>query len=277
MEIELNGITLGYDDRGHGLPLVLLHAFPLNRRMWAASAALAQHYRMITPDLRGHGDSEVVPSPALISDMADDVIKLLDALHIERTVIGGLSMGGYVALNIVARYAPRVQALILANTRAGADSAEGKRNRAILGQTALDAGANAIADQMIPKLLSAPAQRNRELVDHVRSMIIATDPRGIAAASQGMAARPDSTAVLGSINVPTLIIGSTDDAVIPMAESIAMHGAIANATLEIIPDAGHLSNLEQPESFNRALQSFLATLANTPNQGDAADDFPNGG
>ncbi len=261
MQTQVNGTTVGYDDVGTGLPVVLLHAFPLNRQMWAeTSRDLAEDYRIITPDLRGFGTTSGTPA-VTIAAMADDVIGLLDALKIEQAVIGGLSMGGYVALNLVGRYPERVCGLVLADTRAGADSAEGRRNRATLAAKALSEGAAAIADQLLPKLLSEGAPQGKpELVAQVRASIAAAPPQAIAAAAHAMAERADSTGLLPAIGVPTMVIVGSDDTLTPITESILLKDSIANASLAIIPDAGHLSSLEQPETFNRALGIFLESL-----------------
>ncbi len=260
MHTQVHGTTVGYDDVGTGLPVVLLHAFPLNRQMWAeTSRDLAEDYRIIMPDLRGFGATDGTPEVS-IAAMADDVIGLLDALKIERAVIGGLSMGGYVALNLVGRYPERCCGLVLADTRAGADSAEGRHNRATLAAKALSEGAAAVADQLLPKLLSDRASGNPELVAHVRTIIESAPAQAIAAASHAMAERTDSTALLPLIGVPAMVIVGSEDTLTPITESILLKDSIANASLAIIPDAGHLSNLEQPETFNRALGIFLESL-----------------
>jgi pimeloyl-ACP methyl ester carboxylesterase len=261
MLTQINGITVGYDDTGAGLPVVLLHAFPLNRQMWAeASRELSADYRIIAPDLRGFGETSGTAT-ATMAAMADDVIGLLDALQIEQAVIGGLSMGGYVALNLVGRYPERCCGLVLADTRAGADSAEGQRNRATLAEKALSEGASSIADQLLPKLLSAGAgQEKPELAAQVRAIIETAAAPAIAAASRAMAGRADSTAILPAISVPAMIIVGSEDSLTPITESIILKDSITNASLAIIPDAGHLSNLEQPEVFNRALGIFLEGL-----------------
>jgi pimeloyl-ACP methyl ester carboxylesterase len=261
MFIDVNGITLGYDDVGSGAPLVLLHAFPLHRAMWAqTSAALGREYRVITPDLRGFGESSG-SERVTIGELADDVIGLLDALGIERASVGGLSMGGYVALNLVIRYPERVDGLILADTRAGADDEAGRGNRAALAEKALTQGAVAVAEQMLPKLLSAAApQADPQLVAQVRALIEGAVPAAIAAASLAMGERADSTGRLAAITAPTLVIVGSEDSITPVAESTAMKDAIPQASLAIIPDAGHLSNLERPAAFNRALEIFLERL-----------------
>lgn len=262
MQAKIDGIALAYDDSGSGAPVVLLHAFPLSKAMWRAQAdALGDAYRVIAPDLRGHGESARAGDSATMDEMADDVLALLDRLGLGRVALGGLSMGGYVALNLARRYPGRLAALILADTRAGADSAEGREGRAATARKALEQGAAAIADQLLPKLLAPATQRDRPgLAGEVRALIEATSPQAIAAASHGMAARADSTPALAAISVPTLILVGAEDALTPPGESEAMRAAIPGARLAIIPGAGHLSNLEQPAAFNQALRGFLDGL-----------------
>ena len=258
MFIDVHGITLGYDDVGEGLAVVLLHAFPLHRAMWATTRkALAHDYRVITPDARGFGESSGADS-ATMDDLADDLIGLLDALGIQPAVVGGLSLGGYVALNLVGRYPERVRGLILADTRAAADTAEGVLNRRTLADQALNEGARSIADRTLPKMLSAHAAP--DVVTALRAMIESAVPQAIAITSHGMAARADSTPLLAAMTLPTLIVVGSDDSITPVADSLVLHKAIPNASLAIIPDAGHVSVLEQPQAFNRALAVFLASL-----------------
>ena len=262
MKKTVGGIELAWDDTGQGLPVVLLHAFPVNRRMWAAQReALATRYRVITPDFRGHGESGLAEEDSTMERLADDICGLLDELKLERVALGGLSMGGYVAFAFLGRYAGRVAALILADTRAGADSEEGRKARHDSAALAEKEGAGAIAERLLPKLLAAttPA-RQPQVVRAVREMILSTPPAGIARALRGMAARPDSTPLLGTIRVPALILVGEEDALTPPAESEAMARAIPGAALVRIPGAGHLSNLEQPAAFTRALEGFLGSL-----------------
>ncbi|HEY1014611.1 MAG TPA: alpha/beta fold hydrolase [Herpetosiphonaceae bacterium] len=268
MQAEIDGVTLAYDDSGSGPPVVLLHAFPLSKEMWRGQVeALRDAYRVIAPDLRGHGGSALRGDSATMEQMADDVLALLDRLGLGRVALGGLSMGGYVALNLARRHPGRLAALVLADTRAGADSAEGREGRAATARKALEQGAPAIADQLLPKLLAPATQRDQPgLVSEVRALIEATSPAAIAAASHGMAARADSTAALPAFGAPTLVLVGAEDALTPPSESEAMRAAIPGAQLEIIPGAGHLSNLEQPAAFNQALRGFLDGL---PRAGDA--------
>ena len=255
-------VKIGYDDTGDGLPVVLLHAFPLNRTMWHEQvAALSDRWRFITPDHRGFGESSVVPS-ATMEEMAQDVAALLDGMQIERAVIGGLSMGGYVAFAFYRQFPQRVRALILADTRAEADTEEARRNRERMAERALREGAEAIAEEMIPKLVAAQTLREHpEITERLRLMIVRNDPAGIAAAQRGMAARRDQTDLLARIEVPTLIIVGREDQLTPPSLSEAMHGEIRGSHLVVIEGAAHVSNIERPQDFNRALEDFLQNIA----------------
>jgi len=242
--------------------VVLLHAFPLNRKMWAPQVeALAGRYRVITPDFRGHGESGVADEDSTMERLAEDVGGLLDHLRIERVVLGGLSMGGYVAFAFLRRWPERVAALVLADTRASADTEEGRKGRHETAAVAEREGSAAIAEMMAPKLLGQTTLEGKpEVVAAVREMILEASPGGIAAALRGMAARTASFDLLPRITCPTLILVGEQDGLTPPADSEAMAKAVPGSTLVRIPEAGHLSNLEQPEKFNSALQSFLSSL-----------------
>jgi pimeloyl-ACP methyl ester carboxylesterase len=246
-------------DRPRGT-LLLLHAFPLNARMWQGQLVLADAgWHVIAPQLRGFDGGIGDPHAASVDDYAGDVIDLLDALHIKQTVIGGLSMGGYVAFALL-RLAPRyVQGLVLADTRATADTPEGVEGRKRMLQLVQDKGPSAVADEMIPKLLGATTLSNRPaVVEQVRSLALASSSEAIAGALRALMTRPDSTPLLASVHVPTLIIVGDEDTVTPPAASEEMHRAVGGSELVRIPDAGHLSSLERPDLFNAALAGFLS-------------------
>lgn len=259
MNAHINGITLAYEDRGVGLPVVFLHAFPLNRTMWAGQqAALSSRYRTIALDLRGHGESDAPLWHYSLDQAADDVRALLDHLAISRAVFVGLSMGGYILFAFYRKYAERVTGLVLADTRAQADTAEGRTGRFQMAQTAYRNGPGAVADLMIPKLLSpATAQTRPELVRTVRAMIEGNQISGIAGDLMAMAERPDSTPLLHQIACPTQIIVGEQDIATPPADAKLMADQIPGARSAVIPHAAHLANLEQPKAFNRILSSFL--------------------
>ncbi len=258
-------MLLNYSDDGPGPVVVLLHGFPLDHTMWDAQrTSIGSVYRVIAPDLRGHGKTAAPEGIYTIDGMADDVIETLDALGLrEPLVIGGLSMGGYVALSIAARYPERLRALMLLNTRAGADSATAARGREDTAREVETADSVAkVVDAMLPKL-TAPTtpERRPDLVARVQAMMEQTTPRAVAGALRGMAVRPDRTAELARIAVPTLVVAGAEDQVIPLDESRQMAGSIPNARLVVIPEAGHLAPLENPAATDEAIIQFLESLS----------------
>lgn len=246
---------------GSGRPrgtLVLLHAFPLNARMWEPQLPLSGGgWRVVAPHLRGADGAGGSPATSM-DDHAGDVIDLLDALHIEDAVIGGLSMGGYVALALF-RLAPRYfRGIVLADTRPQADTAEGIEGRKRLLAVVHEKGPAAVADEMLPKLLGEDTRREQPgTVERVRELVLSSSTSGIAAAITALMTRPDSTPVLPSIHCPTLILVGEQDVVTPPAVSRDMQRAIPGSELVVIPGAGHLSSLERPDAFNAALAPFL--------------------
>lgn len=262
MNARINGINLAYTDRGSGMPLVFLHAFPLNRSMWEPQVkALATRYRVIAPDLRGHGESDAPLWRYTMDQFAGDVVGLLDHLSLARAVFIGLSMGGYILLALQRKYPERLQALVLADTRAQADTEEGRLNRFALAQVAYREGAGAVAEAMLPRLLSPASLQGRpDLVGQVRAIITSNQVSGIAGDLMAMADRPDSVPILKQIACPTLVIVGEADQATPPTDARLMAEAIPGARLGIILQAGHLANLEQPEAFNRAVISFLETV-----------------
>ena len=259
---QVNNITISYSDRGNGLPIVFLHAFPLNRSMWAQQEdALCSQFRIITIDLRGHGESDAPLWHYTLEQSADDVCALLDRLSIQQAIFTGLSMGGYILFAFYRKYATHVKGLILADTKAQADTEEGKNGRFQLAQIAYKKGPSAIADVMIPKLLSpATVQTNPDLVHQVRGMIEGNQISGIAGDLMAMADRPDSFPLLSQITCPTQIIVGELDQATPPSDAKLMAEHILHARLAIIPNAAHLSNLEQPETFNQIVGSFASDL-----------------
>ncbi|HLN27272.1 MAG TPA: alpha/beta fold hydrolase [Gemmataceae bacterium] len=256
-------VVMEFDDVGQGIPLVLLHAYPLSAAMWRPqAAALRDVCRVITPDLRGLGGTSGFEGPPSIEQMADDVHALLDQLKVhESIVLGGLSMGGYVSFAFARKYANRLRALVLADTRVEADNAEGKANRDKAIAFAEQHTALEVIEQMIPKALAPDTLKHRpEIAEEVRRIVAPQSRAGIVGALRAMRDRPDSTPLLAKITVPTLVIvGSEDAMTVPsMSETIA--AGIKGSRLEIIPGAGHMSNLEKPDLFNSVVLSFLQSL-----------------
>jgi pimeloyl-ACP methyl ester carboxylesterase len=262
MRIEVNEINIDYRDEGSGLPVVFVHAFPLNQTMWDDQVADLRHFcRTITLDLRGFGNSDVPPGPYSMDQMASDVLGLMAALEIEEAALVGLSMGGYVSLAFYRKYSGSVRAMMLADTRASADTHKARESRLNSAKKAETEGASAIADEMGPQLLGpSTLQHKPEIARRVRSMIEANSPAGIAAAQRAMAERMDSTYLLAGIDRPVLIAVGAEDSLTPVAEAEALRNGIPHSRMHVVPSAGHLSNLEQPAEFNRALGEFIREL-----------------
>jgi len=261
--LAVHGIRLAYVDEGSGPPVVLVHGFPLDHAMWDAQVeALKDRCRVIVPDLRGFGRSDVTEGTVTMEQFADDVAGLLDALGVgEPVVLAGLSMGGYVAFQFFRRHRGRLRALVLCDTRAGADTPQAAAVRRETAENVLREGPDSLAENMPDKLLAAATLRDRpELGESLRRVIANSDPRGIAAASLGMAERPDVTAMLPEIDCPTLVVVGREDAISPPDEMRRIAAAIPGARLVEVPDAGHMSPMENPAAVNAALREFLASL-----------------
>ena len=249
-------------EAGAGRPLILLHPFPLSANYWAPQlAAPPEGWRLLAPDFRGFGTQGAGDTPVTsLDDYARDVIAMLDTRGLDRAVIAGVSMGGYVAL-AMARLAPaRVRALILANTRMDADPPENRANRMTMLDTIAREGSAGVARDM-PKLFGESTIRDRpELVDRARAVIADAAPEGIAAAVRAIMTRPDATPVASAFTRPVLIVSGDEDALTPPPLQRDMRAAMPHARLEVISGAGHLASLEQPEAFNLILQRFLHSL-----------------
>ena len=248
-------------EAGDGRPLILLHAFPLHAGMWRPQLErVPAGWRFIAPDLRGFGRNrvEAVPGSNGLDPYAADVLALMDRLEIDRAVVAGLSMGGYIAFAMHRQAPERLAGLVLADTRSQADTPEGREGRAKMRELLARDGPAAVATQMLPKLVSRHA--DPALVAHVRRMIEGADPEAIDTAIAALMTRPDSTAGLAHIACPTLVVAGELDEITPVADAEAMQRAIPRATLTVIPAAGHLSSLEQPERFSRALTELLPML-----------------
>ena len=253
---------IAYDDVGAGEPLVFLHGFALDRTMWAPqTSALAARCRCLCIDLRGSGES-AVPPPYDMDLYADDVAAILDARGIAQATIIGLSMGGYTSFALWRRHPKRVRALVLADTRAGADSEETLGRRRELIEVARREGSAAVAERQVVGLLGKTTrERHPDIGETVARMMARTSVEGIVGQLEAMMARADSRPTLSTIDVPTLVIVGEEDAVTPPKEARTMHEAIAGSRLEILAHAGHLSSLERPGAFNAVLAEFLTVLA----------------
>jgi pimeloyl-ACP methyl ester carboxylesterase len=259
---------LHHVESGSGSAVVLLHAFPMDNSLWAAQrAAIAQAgYRVIAPDLPGFGGSAPSPEAPTLDVMADAVAGLLDNLGIERAVVGGLSMGGYVTMALLRRHPDRLSAIVLADTKAGADSPEAATNREVVAAAVEDAGTAAgIADGMLPNLLGATTRESRpDVVGTVRRWIGAQPAAGVAWAQRAMAARPDSLVDIRAFGRPVLVVYGAEDTISPAADAVAMAEAAraggSDTTVVEIPAAGHLTAVEDPHAVTDALLGWLASL-----------------
>ena len=251
-------------ESGRGRAVVLLHAFPLNATMWMPQreALGASGNRVLTPDQRGFGGSQLGHDEPSLDEVADDIATMLDAKKIARAVIGGLSMGGYVAMAFWRRHRDRVEALVLADTKAGADPPEAAANRLrIADQVLADGSSKLLVEELLPKLIGATTAEKRALIlGRVKALVETAPPPAVAWAQRAMAARPDSTETLRTVDVPTLVVVGEEDVISPPADAQAMADAIPGARLVAIPASGHLTAVETPDEFNSAVAEFLATL-----------------
>ena len=261
----VNGFQMAYRDEGNGLPVLLVHAFPLTGLMWNPQVeGLHRNFRLIIPDLRGFGESAAgapVDRYSSMEQYADDLAALLPALGLEKVVLMGLSMGGYIAFAFYRKYAEKVLGLVLCDTRSEADTPEGRQNRYNLVEKVRQQGSLAAAEAMVPRLFAPDTYRVRpDLVAQVAGLIERNNPAGIIAAAGAMAERPDATPILARIKVPTLVMVGKDDQFMPVEGARKMAQAIPDWQLSVVPHAGHLSNLENAEFFNQAVETFLKGL-----------------
>jgi 3-oxoadipate enol-lactonase len=255
-------ISLRYNEYGIGGagPVVLLHGFPLNRAMWdEVVPALADRYHVIVPDLRGHGESEApAGGPYEMGDHAGDVLSLLETLGHTTAAVVGLSMGGYVLLQLLTRAPERLSAAVLADTMGRADTDERKQARAAQAEIIRTEGLGAFAEQVLPRMFAAAVPTERpELVERFRRTIVSQRPEAVISALMGIAGRPDMLEPLKSVHVPTLVIVGAEDAATTPEHAQELASTIPDATLVILPGAGHMSNWEDTEGFNRAVRTFL--------------------
>ncbi len=257
-------MKLAFSDTCSAPVVVLLHGFPLSHEMWVEQiASLGSLCRVIAPDLRGHGQSECPDGVYTMDEMADDVIELLDRLEIQQPIVlGGLSMGGYVALALVLRHPERVCGLMLCDTRAAADTPEAVKGREETARNVLREGTGRwMIETMVPRLFSKTTlEKHPQRVEAMLAVMERTSPLGIAGALRGMAVRPDRRGDLKRITMPTLVLVGQDDVISPPAEARELAAAIPDSRLEIIPAAGHLAPYENPAATNLAILRFLSQL-----------------
>ncbi|WP_158850933.1 alpha/beta fold hydrolase [Saccharothrix deserti] len=260
--MRVNDIDIAYDDKGAGLPVLLVHGHPFDRSMWRPQVEqLSSRYRTIAPDLRGYGETTVVPGKTPLNVFADDLIGLLDRLDLDRAVLCGLSMGGQIVMELHRTHPERVHALILADTFPEAETPAGREARHAAAERALREGMGPYADEVLDKMI---APRNVQALPavaaHVLRMMRGTSPEGAAAALRGRAERPDYLDSLSRTTVPALVVVGEDDEYTPVDVARRMHSTIPGSTLAVIPGAAHLPNLERPEEFTGAVERFLDTL-----------------
>lgn len=251
--------TLAYEIKGHGTPLILIHAFPTDHRLWSPQLeGLKNNFQVITPDLYGFGKASQTNGHAVsMTEYADEIKLLMDQLHIKKAIIGGESMGGYIALAFLNQYPDHVSGLILSDTRSGADSAETKLKREASAKDVLENGSEKFINDFMPKALSPMA--SDQIKSFLKNMLREQSTTGIASALRGMALREDTSALLSKSKLSILILTGDQDTLIPPQESQNMHALAKSSELVIIQNAGHLSSLEQPEQWNKAVISQFST------------------
>ena len=247
-----------YESWGQGPPVLLLHPFPVHRGFWKPAAQALSKYRIILPDLRGHGASGIGDGAATMAKHATDIARVLDHAGVGRVPMVGVSIGGYAIFECWRRYAERISALVLCNTKASADTAEGRAARLRSAAEVLENGVAPFVESMLPKLVGQTTRASRpDLLNGVRDMALAMSPEDVSQVQQGMAERPDSVATLQTIRVPTLIIAGEEDILTPVADAETMKSNAPNSRLTVISKAGHYAAWEKPEEVGMLLRQFL--------------------
>src|SRR5215472_9795214 len=259
MKLKSEGTEIFYDVKGDGFPVVLLHPFPVNHHFWDHCVQALEHrYKLVLPDLRGHGESPPGDGAATMDRHARDLARLCDELNISKAVFAGVSVGGYILFEFWRQSRQRVAALILSNTRASAETAEGRSNREKSIRSVQERGPGPFIEELLPRLLGRTTLETRaDRVSGAREMMSRMTVAGIVAVQQGMAARPDSIPTLKTINVPTLIVAGEEDILTPLPEAELMKKHIPGSRLELVPRAGHYAAFEQPAYCGKLLRTFL--------------------
>ncbi|GAB4298980.1 MAG: alpha/beta fold hydrolase [Desulfuromonadia bacterium] len=263
MEAFVNGIRIVFDDQGGGEPVILLHGFPLCRHLFRPqiNSLVEAGFRVITPDLRGFGESDAPEAPYGMDLFADDLISLMDHLQIPRAIIGGMSMGGYILCNILARHPERVQAAIFLQTRPNADDEAGKQRRLDLARKARELGPQVVADTFIPLLFTDESLATRpNLVKEVANWMMSTSTNGLCGGLLAMRERPDYTERLAGFTLPSLVVGGGMDKLIPPSVTEGYAARLPKGRVIIVEGAGHLANIEAPNEVNQAILEFLGDL-----------------
>lgn len=259
--------TVRYHEAGSGRTCLLLHAFPLSADQWLPQMhRVPPGWRFVAPDIRGfrgmgQAYQDVGLDEATMASHAADVLQLMSHLDVDRAVVCGLSMGGYITLAVARAAANRLDGVVLADTKAGADDEKGRAGRDAMIAKVREHGVTAIAEAMVPKLLGETSQREQpDLVDALNTIILRNTPEAVISGLGAMKTRPDSTPLLATLSCPALVICGTEDVLTPPAQSEAMVAALPAAQLVLLPGVGHLSNLEAPLAFNQALSDFLGRV-----------------
>ncbi len=256
--IHSSDAEIAYEVLGEGALVVLLHPFPAHHGIWLPAAQrLAQRYRVILPDLRGHGKSETGDGPATMEKHAADLARICQHEDVGRAVFVGSSIGGYILFECWRQFRGRIAALVLCNTKAQADTAEGRATRLAVAEDVLRRGTTPFLEDALPKLIGATTRTNRpDLVEDARQMMQAMSPEGVASVQRGMAARPDSIATAKTITVPTLLIAGDEDVTTPVADLELLRQQIQGAQLRVVPQAGHYAVFEQSAAVGLLLRQF---------------------
>lgn len=265
-KISINGIAVGYDDEGEGEPLVLIHGHPFDRSMWRPQVSRFSQagWRVITPDLRGYGQTTVVPGKTALETFARDIAALLDRLEVDDIVLGGLSMGGQIVMEFYRLFPDRVRGLVLADTSPQAETASGKKLRHDTAERLMREGMGPFADEVLPKMVASHNIRELPAVaQHVLGMMRGTNPEGAAAALRGRAERRDYVEMLRHISVPSLVLVGQLDEFTPVSDAQLMYECIPDATLVVVNGAAHMPNLERADVFNGELAQFLEKVRAT--------------
>jgi pimeloyl-ACP methyl ester carboxylesterase len=261
-KLKSSDAEIAYWTLGAGTPVVLLHPFPAHHEFWLPVAeALSTRYRVILPDLRGHGESSVGEGPATMEKHAADIARVMDHANLGRAPLVGVSIGGYVLFEFWRKHRGRVAALALCNTKAPADGPEARAGRLQAANDVLERGSEPFFESMIPKLMGRTTRETRpDLVEGALRMMRKMSKENVAQVQRGMAARPDSIETLKTINVPTLLVTGDEDVMTGVNEAELMRSHIANSQLRVIPKAGHYSPWEQPQDAAKLLRQFLDSL-----------------
>jgi pimeloyl-ACP methyl ester carboxylesterase len=258
-QVTLGGRALHFEERGEGKPVLLLHGFPFSSEsFWPQLDAPPKGCRLIVPDHRGFGRSDFVPGVSTMESMADDALGLLDALGIAQAVVGGVSMGGYVAIALTRRDPGRVKGLVLIDTQASADDEAGKARREAVAKEVEEKGMGPLVDAMLPRLVAPTTSPH--VKSRIERMMRAQSPQATAAASRGMATRTDGKDILSRFGGPCLVVVGEADVITPVEKAQAIAALMPQARLVVVPGAGHLPNLEAPQAFQHAVFPFLESI-----------------